>query len=281
MIPKGRIRRLILQGLIAILFVFALFFFLHYVPFDIASYCAWIGILLCPVGLVSLAIPLKSLRIRSRKQAGCLLLFAIGLTTAAVFWPVSTRAISVPTQRLDDFLPRYQFVEYHETQVHAPMERVTEAVRKVSFMDIPLAVFLLRVRHWAVGETAYEETNSRPILDLFAEPGNGFLALDTGNPQEIVYGMVGRPWSNELPPELSGSEEFLAFDAAGQIKVAFNFRCLDQGDGRIRVSTETRIMGNDAESQRIFARYWRIIYPGSSIIRRVWLDAIVSLARDR
>ena len=41
---------------------------------------------------------------------------------------------------------------------------------------------------------------------------------------------------------------------------------------------QTRTLGNDDEAQRVFARYWRLIYPGSAIIRRVWLDAILSRA---
>jgi len=52
----------------------------------------------------------------------------------------------------------------------------------------------------------------------------------------------------------------------------------DMGNGTSRLTTETRIIGNDNSARRIFACYWRIIYPGSSIIRRVWLDAIADRA---
>jgi hypothetical protein len=40
------------------------------------------------------------------------------------------------------------------------------------------------------------------------------------------------------------------------------------------LTTETRIYATDASSRRAFARYWRVIYPGSSLIRRMWLRAI-------
>jgi hypothetical protein len=40
------------------------------------------------------------------------------------------------------------------------------------------------------------------------------------------------------------------------------------------VSTETRVYVNDAWAMRRFAVYWRIIHPGSDIIRRMWLWAI-------
>jgi hypothetical protein len=49
-------------------------------------------------------------------------------------------------------------------------------------------------------------------------------------------------------------------------------------NGQTLLSTETRIRGNDKRSRRVFGCYWRIIYPGSAIIRRVWLDAIAARA---
>jgi hypothetical protein len=151
-------------------------------------------------------------------------------------------------------------------------------VRSVSFADMPAAVFLMRLRALAGGSLDAEPPDPRPILDLMAQPGTGFLPLDVSDPSEVVYGMVGRPWTNEAPPPVATAEEFLAFAQPGHIKVAFNIRVSDEGGGVSRVSTETRTLGNDAGAQRVFARYWRIIYPGSAIIRRVWLDAIVSKA---
>ncbi len=60
--------------------------------------------------------------------------------------------------------------------------------------------------------------------------------------------------------------------------MAFNLRAAPEGDGTVRLSTETRCLANGDEARRTFARYWRVIYPGSSIIRRVWLDAIIARA---
>jgi hypothetical protein len=115
---------------------------------------------------------------------------------------------------------------------------------------------------------------------MMRQPGSGFLPLDESDPAEVVYGMVGRPWVAAPPPPVSTPEEFLAYDEPGAIKVAFNIRVIDEGGGVCRVSTETRTLGNDAEARRVFSRYWRFIYPGSAIIRRVWLDAIISRARQ-
>lgn len=143
---------------------------------------------------------------------------------------------------------------------------------------MPAAVFLLRVRHMACGEFEGRPLPRRPILEMMTQPGSGFLSLDLSDPHETVYGMAGRPWAADPPPPVKTPEEFRAFDTAGQIRVAFNIRLVEEKSGIIRVSTETRTLSNDAPARRTFARYWRIIYPGSAIIRRGWLDAIVSRA---
>jgi hypothetical protein len=40
------------------------------------------------------------------------------------------------------------------------------------------------------------------------------------------------------------------------------------------VTTETRVFATDAATRRRFAVYWRVIYPGSALIRVMWLRAI-------
>jgi hypothetical protein len=49
---------------------------------------------------------------------------------------------------------------------------------------------------------------------------------------------------------------------------------MDVGDGATKVVTETRILATDATAQRRFGWYWRLVYPGSMIIRVMWLRAI-------
>jgi hypothetical protein len=48
----------------------------------------------------------------------------------------------------------------------------------------------------------------------------------------------------------------------------------DEGGGWTRLTTETRVYATDASSRRRFAGYWRVIYPGSALIRRMWLRAV-------
>ncbi len=251
----------------------------HYVPFEATSFLAWTGIALAVLSLLCVIKPPQLLGIRSRLRSALVLVLGAALAIVAILWPASIVRVTGPHQRLDDFLSEYQFREYHETVVQAPVDRVVEAARRVSFADMPAAVWLMRVRDLAGGRARTQaEPNPRPILDMMSQPGTGFLPLDVSDPHEIVYGMAGRPWTNEPPPSVGKAEQFLSFAEPGQIRVAFNIRIVDEGPGRVRLSTETRTLGNDPEARRLFARYWRIIYPGSAIIRRVWLDAIAARA---
>jgi hypothetical protein len=273
--PRARPVLWIGAGLVAIL---AFLFLLHYVPFDPLSYAAWVGILGSLLGLVCLARPIRLVGIPTRGRAALVVLAGVTLAAVSIVWPARAVPVVPTDQRLDAFLPEVQFAEYHEGVVRAPRERVLEAMRDVSFADMPAAVFLMRLRAMASGDFSAPPVDSRPILDMISEPGTGFLPLDVSDPSELVYGMVGRPWVTESPPDVSGPGEFLEFDEPGHIRVAFNIRMVELDDGRYRVSTETRTLGNDAEARRVFARYWRVIYPGSAIIRRVWLDAIIRRA---
>ena len=69
-------------------------------------------------------------------------------------------------------------------------------------------------------------------------------------------------------------EQFKALDAPGLAKAAMNFRLEDSGAGGCLLTTETRVYATDASARRRFTPYWRVIYPGSALIRRMWLRAI-------
>jgi hypothetical protein len=57
-----------------------------------------------------------------------------------------------------------------------------------------------------------------------------------------------------------------------------NFVVTPDGPNASTVSTETRVFASNAAARRQFAAYWRVIYPGSALIRRMWLRAIARRA---
>jgi hypothetical protein len=155
------------------------------------------------------------------------------------------------------------------------IDKLKAAVPLISMSHMPVADLLLRLR-FMDSELEYV-SDPTPFLDF--KPGSGFLVLDDSNPSERVYGMAGQPWTETMPADVLTAEHFMAFSQPGHIRVAFNFRVVDKGEQGVLISTETRALGNDLEAQKTFARYWRVIYPGSSIIRRVWLNAIIDRAK--
>ena len=67
---------------------------------------------------------------------------------------------------------------------------------------------------------------------------------------------------------------FARWTAPALPRAAMNFRIVGEGNGWTKVTTETRVHAVDPETQRRFARYWCVIYPGSWIIRWNWLKAV-------
>jgi hypothetical protein len=67
----------------------------------------------------------------------------------------------------------------------------------------------------------------------------------------------------------------------GFASATMNFRIEDASPTACTLTTETRVYATDAPTRRRFALYWRVIYPGSTLIRRMWLRAIAHRAVAR
>jgi hypothetical protein len=114
------------------------------------------------------------------------------------------------------------------------------------------------------------------LLDVATR--NGFIYLADDPPRELVIGTVVI-----APPVGRGASTpgtFKAQLAPGFAVAAMNFRVTPIGRDASLVSTETRVFANDPSARRRFARYWRLIYPGSALIRLMWLRAVERRATD-
>jgi hypothetical protein len=275
-----RVLALLSRLVLPALAIAALWGLFRAVEFDLQSYAAWTGLLLGLVALVALVRPAAWLWLPTRKRALLALLAGAAVVAAALAWPPALRRSAGPHQRLDDFLPEYQAVEHHEARTRAPIDRVVAAVHEVGLADMPAAKVLIQLRSLADGPL---KRDPRPpadtsLLDVMMQPGSGFLVLDASDPRHPIYGMAGAPWSNAQAPDVHDAAAFRAYADPGNVRVAFDFQMVEEPGGVVRISTETRILGTDAAARQTFARYWRLVYPGSAIIRRVWLDAIVRRA---
>lgn len=71
----------------------------------------------------------------------------------------------------------------------------------------------------------------------------------------------------------SNRELVIGTHVARNAFAAMNFRVAPE-DGGSLITTETRVFASTASARRGFTWYWRLIHPGSALIRRSWLHAI-------
>lgn len=178
---------------------------------------------------------------------------------------------------LNDFLPEYEFHEVHTVRVNAKAEQVFRAMKELTASELSPLIFLLMKIRSLPAKLSRRETPrpspAGPFLEQMVQ--GGFIHLAEVPGREIVFGLIGQFWKPDGGKALSIHEPnaFLAFDDARYAKVAANLFVQDI-DGEVRCSTETRIHALAPATRRKFAFYWGIISMGSGIIRVLWLRAI-------
>ena len=232
-------------------------------------YC---GLIIATAGLVLAVKPSRRLRIATRWRGlgvagGGALLASIGL-----IFPAGESRVTRLETRLDEFAPAWQFREFHTIGVAAPPARVFEAIERVRADEISLFRTLIWIRRG--GKPLPESirnagAHGESLIDVALH--TTFVRLARDVPRELVVGTVVG-----APPGWHGRPTTEAFQkpAPGFTLATMNFIVTPDGSGGSVVSTETRVFANTPSARRQFAAYWRIIYPGSAVIRRMWLRAI-------
>lgn len=232
------------------------------------------GLIAALVGAASLIKPLAFLEIRSRPRG--VLVLAIGLSVAAVglFLPARDTQVKAIQSHLDEFAPLYQFNEFHRIHVRAPRNRVYRAIKEVTADEI----LLFRTLTWfrRLGrpgpESILNAPEGLPLLEVATR--TSFLLLAEEPEREVVVGtLVLAPAGVRIRAHPT-PEDFKALNSPGFAKATMNFWLEDAPTDTCIVTTETRVYAMGASTRRRFAAYWRVIYPGSALIRRMWLRAI-------
>jgi hypothetical protein len=238
----------------------------------IGSTIVYAGFAIATAGLILAIKPIQRLHVTSRSQG--LATMGIGVLVAGigVSVPTSESRVDKPETRLDEFMPAWQFHERHTIRVAASPERTFDAIRRVRANEISLFKTLTWIRRGGrnLPEGILNAGDTAALLDVATR--NGFIYLANDAPQEVVIGTVV-----VAPPGGPGAltqQTFKTPLAPGFAVAAMNFAVSPDGPNASILSTETRVFANDADSRRKFARYWRVIYPGSAIIRRMWLRAV-------
>ena len=237
----------------------------------IGSLILYSGVVVCLAGLVLAAWPIQ--RLGLGRSSG-LVVAGIGVLLAviAVRLPAPESRVARATTRLDEFVPRWQFNEYHRIRVAAPAARVYDAMKHVKANEIFLFKTLTWIRRGGrnAPESILNAGERESLIDVAIH--NGFVSLADDPPKELVVGTVV-----VAPPGTRGPltpQMFRAKLPSGFALAAMNFIVTPDGSNASWVSTETRVFATSPDARRRFAAYWRVIYPGSAIIRRMWLRAI-------
>jgi hypothetical protein len=148
---------------------------------------------------------------------------------------------------LDAFLPAYDFSTRHAVAVAVDPVRADQALREVTFREVPLVRALLLAR--GLGLRRAEDTVLGAMVPratvLEDVPGEG-----------VVLTLSGQFWRlRGRGPEAPAT-------------AVIDFRAVPGS-----LATETRVHVPDPVSRRKFGRYWRIVRPFSGLIRLVVLRA--------
>jgi len=177
---------------------------------------------------------------------------------------------------LDQVMPAAEHREVHDLWLAADPAAVYRALCAVTGREIRLLAPLMALRSLPALLAGRPLRGGRdlPIFEGLVKAG--FARLAEERDREIVFGVVGRFWklARNAPLEtVRDRAGFLAFDEPGYAKAAMSFLVRAEGRGS-RLLTETRITTTDATAARQFRRYWRLVRPGSGLIRRSWLAAV-------
>ena len=237
----------------------------------IGSAVVYSGLVLALIGFIFMLKPIRRLRVRTRRHGFAVAAAGVALATIGALLPAPESRASAAQTRLDEFAPVWQFRELHTITIAAPPERVFEAIKRVRADEIRLFQTLTWIRRGGrpLPESILNAGGDAPLIDIATR--SGFVRLADDAPRELVIGTVvvaPRGRRGTLTPEV-----FRAQLPPGFALATMNFLVRPAGGGS-HVSTETRVFANSDAVRRRFAVYWRSIYPGSALIRRMWLRAI-------
>jgi hypothetical protein len=178
------------------------------------------------------------------------------------------------TARLDAWMPRPDVSSAHATTVAAPTDRVYAALLDTDFGRQPLVALLMALRSipafvlaprasWRRLRSARPRRTGR----LRSVLGSDFALLEEAPSEELVIGLTGRFWTPSGGLVASDPMTFREAPPAGMARAAWNFHLEPLGQGQTRLSTETRVRCADAATARRFRAYWRLVAPGSGLIR--------------
>lgn len=199
--------------------------------------------------------------------AGAGALALLGLSYMGITWyrygKVSRTGPRDPL--FNQFMPKYEVREFHETDVAAPGEVTWSVARELDLQRSTIVRAIFTGRELLMGAEHVKREHPPAFLTEVLSLGWRILAEEPG--QELVLGAVTQPWQANvvfrgLPPD-----EFAGFNEPGYAKIAWCIAVEPRGPDQSRFRTETRVATTDSEARSRFRRYWSIVSPGIILIR--------------
>jgi hypothetical protein len=242
------------------------------------SAVVYAGLVAAAIGLALLVRPSHRLGVPTRARAAAVAAAGLLVAVIGAALPALDEQIGRPESRLDEFVPVWQFRERHAIRIAAAPDRVFDAIRRVRADEI----FLFRTLTWIRRGGRPQSPNilnaagRDSLIDVAIR--TTFVLLADEPPRELVVGtIIAAPGGTR---EKATAGIFRAPRPPGFTLAAMNFRVEPDGVRGCLLTTETRVFANSAPARRRFAAYWRVIYPGSALIRRMWLRAIEKRAME-
>ncbi len=250
--------------------------FNYWASYQLFSTLVYAGIIAAVLGVANLVFPFRFLGVRKRFAGALILAGGVGLAVAGLLWPAPMFRVAQHRTCLDEIMPEYQFFERHSVRVHARPEQAMEAIRQSTFGDAKSLATLLRIRAAVLGiGDKGDSLQAMRIMDGFSKSGY----VVGGSEHEIVMA-GGANVRAQRSLDVHTLQQFSDYREQGAIKMAFDFDVEDAGGGWSTVSIVTRVLATDDSTRRGMGRYWRLIVPGSGLLRLQWIDAIKRRAEN-
>lgn len=166
---------------------------------------------------------------------------------------------------LNQFMPKYEVREFHETEVAAPAEITWSVAHDLDLQRSTIVRAIFTGRELLMGAERVKREHPPGFLTEVLALGWRILAEEPG--RELVVGAVTQPWQPDVEFQGLAPEEFTAFAEPGYAKIAWTLAVEPVAPERSIFRTETRVITTDPQSRERFRRYWSVVSPGIILIR--------------
>jgi hypothetical protein len=175
------------------------------------------------------------------------------------------------TALVDEIVPEYQIGEKHSVFIEAPPARVFGSLKRAKF-DEQSVIKLFDLLPVIAGKRDASSLwqDEKPLYGTLRETSG--LVLERPNKELVTVSIA--TVDEHIPSTPNTARGFGAYRLRhNEMKLPVSFR-VDSETGGSRLTTETRIMFADRNLCHDYYWYWGVIYPGSSLLRIDFLQAV-------